>query len=82
MYRPEKPESKPLNNTSGTNACECPQCHEVFTSIVFFDKHLKKVTCKIDSYKKVCQNPKDVGLTLGSRGYWTIPSENKWWETS
>lgn len=82
VYKPEQPVSKPLNNTSGSNAAECPTCHEVFTSVSYFDKHLKRVTCKEDTYKMVCQDPKDVGLSIGSRGYWTIPSDNKWWEKS
>lgn len=80
MYKPEQPVSKPLNSTSGTNAAECPMCHEVFTSVTFFDKHLKKEKWDVDEYKRVCVNPAEVGLTIGSRGYWTVPSSNKWWE--
>lgn len=80
MYKPDKPVSKPLNNTVASNASECPTCHEVFTSVVHFDKHLKRKSWTVDTYRMVCQNPADVGLSIGSRGYWTVPNENKWWE--
>lgn len=80
MYRPEKPVSKRLNSKIATNAAECPMCHEVFTSPNIADKHLKRKSWTVDTYRMVCQNPADVGLSIGSRGYWTIPNDNKWWE--
>lgn len=78
-YKPDNPVSKPLGTPVGSKTSECTMCKEVFTSPTLFDKHLKRVSCKIDKYKMICQNPKDVGMEIGNRGYWTIPQEGEWW---
>lgn len=81
MYKPDKPKSKPLPVSTGSNISECTVCKEVFTSPSMFDKHLKRVSWKEDKYRMICVDPASVGMEIGARGYWTVPNDkNKWWE--
>lgn len=74
-YKPEKPVSEPLQSTIASRASECPKCKEVFTSPSYFDKHLRRVSSRIDTYRMACQNPADIGMEIGSRGYWLLPQD-------
>lgn len=78
-YRPDKPVSSPLDSKSPTKKAECPMCKEVFTAPSVADKHLKRVSWKVDTYRMICQDPKDCGMELNKFGYWTVPSEGEWW---
>lgn len=79
-YRPEKPVSKTLQSSQSLSASECPKCHEVFSSVSYFDKHLKRVSWTLDKYRMLCQDPKTLKMELNKRGHWTIPQENEWWK--
>lgn len=78
-YRPDSPVSSPLGDSVGSRASECPQCKEVFTAPGLFDKHLKRVSWSKDKYRMICVDPKEVGMEIGKRGYWTVPIEGEWW---
>lgn len=81
-YKPDKPQSNKLRSHSPTKAAECPKCHEVFTAPTLADKHLKRVSWVVDTYRMVCQNPADIGMELNKSGYWTFPTddESEWWK--
>lgn len=79
-YKPDTPLSNPLDPVSTTKKAECPMCKEVFTTPGLADKHLKRVSWKVDTYRMVCQDPRDVGMELNKFGYWSIPSEDEWWK--
>lgn len=48
----------------GTKVCLCTVCHEVFGTPANFDRHRK------DGW---CQNPEELGLIIGERGFWVTP---------
>lgn len=76
-YKPERPVSAPLPGVGTSKASECPTCKEVFTTPSNFDKHLRRVSCRIDKYRMVCQDPVDVGLEIGKRGFWAMPGREE-----
>lgn len=79
-YKPEKPVSSPMTNTVGTRTSECTMCKEVFSSPVYFDKHLKRVSWSVDKYRMICTDPAENGMEIGKRGYWIVPQDREEWE--
>lgn len=81
-YRPKKPVSNPLNPISPTKVSECTMCREVFSTPSNFDRHLKRVSWVVDSYRMICTDPKEVGMELNPSGYWRMPpAEGEgWWK--
>lgn len=53
----------------GLRYSKCSSCKEVFSSPGTFDKH-RKVTGRMDNYRRVCLDPETVGLVLGERNVW------------
>ena len=63
-----EPKTK-VSTLLGTERCECPTCHEVFSTTNNFDRHRKGA----HGSDRHCVDPASVGLVIGvsSKGtYW------------
>lgn len=49
---------------SGTRACGCAGCGEVFTSLTGFDRHQRRFRCL---------PPAEAGLVQHANGRWSLP---------
>jgi hypothetical protein len=52
---------------SGDRQCHCAVCHEQFSTLSNFDKHMH------DARSNYCHDPSERGLVLGGDNVWRLP---------